>query len=282
MGVCISPITRKNKPGIEPLYISVPCGKCGFCLQNRRKEWSFRLWEEFRTADSADFLTLTYNEQSVPWAGEKMTLDKMRFQKFVKSINDMQRLEGKPLMRYYGTGEYGTLTDRPHYHIIAFNISQNTRNNMAKLWPEGFIYRSNVGVESIEYVTKYLIDADEEYTDREKPSAIMSKRPGLGINYVNRAGEWNYKVGMTTEEIKFYALWKGRKHRLPRYFKDKIFPTWVSELKKMEAIAEGDKKYLQEAERLSKWMQDPEKYLEDCRVRDNQQIRIKSLKLNSL
>lgn len=283
MATCISPITRRNpKPGINPLFVSVPCGKCGFCLQNRRKEWSFRLWEEFRTALSADFLTLTYSEESVPWGNGQMTLDKLRFQKFVKTINEWQRRQGNPAMRYYGTGEYGTLTNRPHYHLIAFNISKETRNRLSELWPEGMIYRRNVGVESIEYVTKYLIDADEEYIHKEKPSAIMSKRPALGINYVNRAGEWNYKSGMTSEEIKYYALWKGKKHRLPRLFKDKIFPTWVSELKKMEAIAEGDEKYLHEIERLSKFMKDPEKYMEDCRVRDNNQIRIKSRKLNSL
>jgi hypothetical protein len=285
MAQCISPLTIRNKkltPSCPGQYLTVPCGKCGFCLQNRRKEWSFRLWEEFRTAISADFLTLTYREDAVPWSNDKMTLERLRFQRFVKAINKEQKKQGAAPMRYYGTGEYGTETDRPHYHLIAFNITPKTRLKLNDLWPEGFIYRRNVGVESIEYVTKYLIDADEEYIDREKPKAIMSKRPAIGIKYIERTGAWNYKSGMTSAECKYYTMFKGKRHRLPRIFKDRIFPTWLKELKKMEAIEEGNTKYLQEVERLKKFMENPEKYMEDCRIRDNEKIRIKSLKLNTL
>lgn len=285
MAQCISPLTIRNpKKGVDPQFITVPCGKCNFCLQNRRKEWSFRLWEEFKTATSAYFVTLTYNEENVPWGEGKMTLEKGRLQRFMKYLNEHQRKAGKPNVRYYATGEYGTETDRPHYHIIMFNLDNEIKKKLdeGKLWGEGHMYWRNVGVESIEYVTKYLIDADEEYTDREKPFSIMSKRPGLGASYMERKAKWNYNPEMKSDEVKYYTLWKGTKHRLPRYYKDKIFPDWVKNEQKNRAINEQMNIYSHEKERLQKWMEDPSKYMEDCRVRDHEQIRVKSKKLNTL
>ena len=117
---CISPITLKiqnplNKDG----KVIVPCGKCMNCLTNRRESWIIRLIEEFKTK-KATFLTLTYNDENLVYAdGEKPTLSKRDVQLFLKRL----RKSLKKSIKYYCVGEYGTRTNRPHYHFILFNSS---------------------------------------------------------------------------------------------------------------------------------------------------------------
>lgn len=283
---CISPINIRN-PKPSALYpsarIDVPCGKCNFCLQNKRKDWSFRLFEEFREALSGHFLTLTYDEEHVPIGYDCYSLCKKDLMQFMKYVNAFQREKDLPVVRYYGTGEYGTITDRPHYHVIAFNMSKLTLEEIqaGRIWGKGRVYVRGVGVESIEYVTKYLIDADFEHNNREKPFNIMSKRPGLGSGYLERKTAFN-KPSEKLSECRGYVLFKGKRHKMPRYLKHKIFePYEVKHMNDAFALEEQQRRQ-EEIDRLKHFMEDPENYLELCKRRDLERIRVKSLKLNSL
>lgn len=285
-GQCLTPILIKN-PKKFPLpgdysRIYVPCGKCNFCLQRRRKEWSFRLFEEFRQAENAFFITLTYDDEHLPLTQDTTgSLCKSDAKKLMKSINDRQRKEGLRPARYYLTGEYGTNTKRPHYHLIIFNIGKKTEKDFrdGKIWDKGLMYWKGVGVESIEYVTKYLIDSDDEYETKEKTFSIMSKRPGLGSNYMKKQS-WHYTEEMKPDEIKYHALFKGKKHILPRYYKDRIFPDKIKSLMKSKLTNEIQRKQEEEANRLSHFMDDPYAYMNEARLRDHENIRVKSKKLN--
>ena len=44
----------------------VPCGRCQACRVNKTKEWSVRLLHESEYWPTALFLTLTYNDDSLP------------------------------------------------------------------------------------------------------------------------------------------------------------------------------------------------------------------------
>ena len=103
-------------PDTKPDGILVPCGKCLNCLMNKRNDWAFRLMQEYRHSKSGLFITLTYHSKYVPDQG----VDKEHFQKFMKRL----RHTTSQRLRYYGVGEYGTVTGRPHYHIILFNYDQ--------------------------------------------------------------------------------------------------------------------------------------------------------------
>lgn len=46
------------------------------------------------------------------------TLRKRHYQLFFKRL---RKWYGKPI-RYFGTGEYGSKTQRPHYHFIIFGL----------------------------------------------------------------------------------------------------------------------------------------------------------------
>ena len=49
-------------------YIWIPCGRCIGCRLDKSREWALRCMMELKTCEDglASFLTLTYNESSVP------------------------------------------------------------------------------------------------------------------------------------------------------------------------------------------------------------------------
>lgn len=47
--------------------VNVPCGKCENCIKRRRMEWSFRLEEEMKHSKTCYFVTITYDNENVPY-----------------------------------------------------------------------------------------------------------------------------------------------------------------------------------------------------------------------
>ena len=223
-------------------------------MQRRRSEWSFRLKEEMRYAKSAKFITLTYNEEMCPRSEEGlMALNKRDLQLFIKRIRKTN--DGK--IRYYGIGEYGTKTARPHYHLIIFNIDRKNIDGLAKLWYAktdkgkvnlGHIHIGNVNDASIHYTTKYHVNY-ERLKFKEKygiPNefAVMSK--GIGKQYLERAGYWNKKGGF------MYVINNGFKQALPRYFRERVFNMKEKDKAIEEAMKRSEEMYEKEVERLKK------------------------------
>lgn len=207
---CIAPLRINNKGS----WIQVPCGKCNFCLQNKRVQWAFRNEQELKRSQTAHFITITYNPENLPIKRDKhdtysyATLDKEDLKKFHKHLRTCQsralqkvkkerqynkreyhRLKDKWKIKYYSTGEYGTRRLRPHYHILIYNLHPYVLEKLEenKLWTKGEIYFGEVNGASINYVAKYLIDKDQEtqgWDERQKPFSIMSK--GIGSNYLKK------------------------------------------------------------------------------------------------
>lgn len=223
---CFSEISIKRPGGSGPSdRLNVPCGKCPACLQNRRNEWSFRLNEESKVSSSAFFITLTYNDDNVP--GELSKRDLNLFLKRLRAYsvksdtkllkdkkNVLNRLEMTSTIKYYAIGEYGELNNRPHYHIIIFNLPLDIE--LEKIWKKGFIKVGNVESASIHYVTGYVMKRYDNYREKQVPFAVMSK--GLGASYLSRAYDWHKSEG------RFYVINEfGSKQRIPRCYKNKIF-----------------------------------------------------------
>lgn len=103
------------------------CGKCLACRVKKRREWTTRLLLEMLKHDSGCFLTLTFSEDYVPVTdGGQRTLDKAELQLFLKRFRrNLEHYKKRPVpIRYFAVGEYGNRgTERPHYHIIFFGIS---------------------------------------------------------------------------------------------------------------------------------------------------------------
>lgn len=161
-----------------------PCGKCAGCVRTYRQVWITRAVLESYCHDQRTnyFITLTYDDEHCPADG---CISKRDFQLFIKRL---RKRCGS--LRYFGVGEYGKKSFRPHYHAIIYGFT-GTKDDIQECWSQGFTFVGNVTPASCAYVAKYLskrYDKDWreklESTGRTPEFSLMSRRPGLGFNFV--------------------------------------------------------------------------------------------------
>lgn len=223
MANCIHPFW-KRKENLKPGEIAGPhpCGKCYPCVMRRLSGWHFRLKNELKYAQSAHFLTLTYETDFVPISSHGyLTVCKNDLQCFWKRLRRaLYRFypDHSPL-RYYACGEYGGRFERPHYHAIAFNT---TPELVDYCWQLGSIYIGDVTDESIGYVVGYSqksFYAGDWDDGRAPPFSCMSKY--LGLQYLTpEMYNWHKK---DLDNRMYIPLDDGKKISMPRYFKDVIY-----------------------------------------------------------
>lgn len=252
----------QNSLKIKDVDFPVPCGKCILCQKKRRADWSFRLQQEFNHSDSAFFITLTYNDLYLPFSyrksyqetnyetGEKTqkfkiqytdkpTLNKKHIQDYIKRLRkdhvnyvskelkiskkDVKKVS-KPI-RYYAVGEYGSKTDRPHYHLLLFNYDVANLTPISKQWKYGFTQIGTVTGASINYVTKYMHkDFDRKTDSRQYPFSQMSRGSKItntsiiGYQYLEENGSYHIE----TEDLTVKDN-KGNTQRLPKAFLKRLF-----------------------------------------------------------
>lgn len=156
----------------------VPCSKCSVCKARRTSAWSFRLMEESKVSESAHFITLTYDTKTVPITQKGfMSLSKRDIQLFFKRLRKIHGNSGVPgNIKYYVVGEYGGITNRPHYHAILFNAREDL---LQTAWANGQIHYGQVNGASIGYSLKYICKPGKvpkhANDDRLPEFALMSK-----------------------------------------------------------------------------------------------------------
>lgn len=256
---------------LKPVYLSkqemlVPCGKCPFCAATRRSDWATRLEYEARLHLVKKFVTLTYANPHLTWKHGLPQLNKRDLQLWFKRV----RRTGVRI-RYYGVGEYGSKTFRPHYHVILFgDVSDDVIRDS---WPLGQVHIGTVTQASIMYTLGYIVNKSWKHTtNRVLPFSVMSRKPGLGANYLSKSMlEWH------KSDRKNYVILDGKKRHLPRYYKTKIF----SKID-LVRIAVRDQKELYN--RMVEWirhplrakMKDPMAYRRDQQLALAKKIRSKS------
>lgn len=231
---CVSPIQLKDTGTSYQRPPLVPCGKCVPCLERKRNDWSIRLLQEVKQAQSSVFLTLTYSPENIPFDEEtgSETLLKSDLQDYMKRIrNYLKRgvteknflgtnVKSDPVkvkLVYFAQGEYGSKKDRPHYHMILFNFPIQYQYLLEKAWNKGFVHFGECNQATIHYCTKYLImKYDPNFDGRQSPFALMSK--GIGKIYVEKFKDYHVQNMVST-----FTDLGGVKYPLPRYLKEKIF-----------------------------------------------------------
>lgn len=247
-----------NSQKVQGVDFKVPCGKCLPCLKKKRSDWAFRLENEYLSSDSAHFITLTYNDIYLPYRYVKSfndkikniqvkysvrtkrpTLNKKHVQDFIKRLRNEQvkyvkglfnctakevKQHSKPL-RYYLVGEYGTKTQRPHYHVLLFNLDVTIVNKIQDQWKYGFTDIGKVTSASIRYCTKYMFKEFNVKKDtRQRPFSLMSKGRKntpygiLGYSYLEKNGIHHIE----TEDLQVRTL-DGNVQRMPRAFLKRLF-----------------------------------------------------------
>lgn len=247
---CKSPFIVELKDGQK---VPVKCGRCPYCKKRKLNDWVFRLKQEDKAAQQSCFVTLTYDTDNVPLVRNGMSLSPMTRKYRIKNIsklwitpkkgmirkkirqirvtqnktasNDLTiffktlRNEGEDF-RYYAVGEYGSKTNRPHYHILFFNLMNI--DLIFKAWTKGSIHIGNVTGASIGYTVKYL-DKPKRVPmyegDERVPEFCMSSQ-NLGENFlkneqINKAFKGNiHKHYLFTEE--------GYKIAIPDYYRNEL------------------------------------------------------------
>lgn len=184
--MCLSKIVTKTG------YV-VPCGKCVECLSRRRSEWSTRMLIEAQDWDFPPlFLTLTYDDDHLPIVNGKAVLQRRDIQLFMKRVRKALNVP----IKYFGCGEYGPTTHRPHYHLILFGcpdqfydlylktVSPFCEDFFSEKWQQGYISVFFAKPAAIHYVTKYTLSfnlCENEDENKFKPFTICSK--GIGANF---------------------------------------------------------------------------------------------------
>lgn len=262
-----------------PRYLStpIPCQNCIECRMAKASEWAFRCMKEAQEYQDNIMVTLTYDEEHLPKStkidpetgecSESYTLDHRDVQLFMKRL---RKKYGEDI-KVYGCGEYGSDktyvdrhgkvqqgTERPHYHIILFNLKvedleffemskcewSNIKNplfrskSISDLWKSGHIAINEVNYETCRYVAGYVMKkwkgrgSDEHYMlkGQKPPYTFSSRRPGIGHAFFMRN-----KDKFINEETFWQKTRKGVVE-LPhiRYFDkliDKVDPEAMQQIK---------------------------------------------------
>lgn len=285
---CISPIRIKNpalsfRKRTENPYLDVPCSKCGNCLTTKANRWSFRLSVEEKHSESAYFITLTYDNETLAQEhslDEYPSVNKRDLQLFIKKVRKYQskHFPKAKKIKYYAVSEYGELKGRPHYHMIIFNLTMNTRNQLGKIWANGGVDVKPAVRETINYVTYYVFKkmSNQDLNSklgRAPEFALMSKN--LGIGYLE-----NKKYHVQNET--FLAVVNGQLAGLPPYYRKKMFSdTQVQNIQKKYAkITESEyQKAIEKQKALGK--RNPE-YAVEINKFEAQRLKLEKLKKDKL
>lgn len=262
---CYAPLKAYAKPGggvafdsKEGFYdrpLQLPCGQCIGCRQEKKRAWAIRCMHEAQMHEVNHFLTLTYNNESLP-EGSTLVLD--HWQKFAKRV----RKRHGPF-RFLHCGEYGDEKRRPHYHAVLFglDLSRDLKGNsyvsvrlkasdasafplmvsesLTDLWELGYHTLGQVTFDSAAYVASYTtkrktgkdlaksierVDPETGECWEVKPEyATMSRNPGLGAKWFEKYCSDIYPDN--------YVVMKGQKFKPPAYY-DKLLEEKDPELHK--------------------------------------------------
>lgn len=235
-----------QEPCINAPWSKYPCRKCLPCLIRRQKAWVARLVEELRQHDRNYFVTLTYDDDHVPFdENGQMCFNKSHLIKLNKDLRKRfqdgrfrnpvySQLDGSPQFitlpsdvkfRYYITTEYGETTFRPHAHGVWYglDVDPSTAEVLFRsLWPYGFVSVFPAGEGAAGYISKYLVSdgvGKQSYQDPKAMSPFQLQSNGLGKSYVERMQSWH----MADKRHRMYTQYHGSKGTMDRYLKHKIY-----------------------------------------------------------
>jgi len=230
----------RNKAGVDGT-LELPCGQCIGCRLERSRQWAMRCLHESSLYDQNSFITLTYDESTIPPGGSLWYPD---FQKFMKRLRKFT----KRSVRFYMGGEYGESTARPHYHACLFGYDfpdkvffrksssgekLYTSAILERLWPHGLSSVGAVSFESAAYIARYCVSkvtgdlAESHYSCPEyvDPDGVicqavtpefnhMSLKPGIGARWLSK-----FETDVFPRD---YVVINGVKTRPPKYY-DTLF-----------------------------------------------------------
>lgn len=218
--------------------IKLPCGKCPECCKDYYTMWATRGSRELAQWDSSLFITLTYSDDNLP---ADKSLNKKHVQDFIKRVKKrFQSTKENPIRQTY-CGEYGTLTSRPHYHVILYNcdfadkkphyLSPQghqvfTSQLLSDLWGLGNAEFGFATPASISYLYKYIL---KKKTRKEKKHALTITDPeGISWDVEHEFIESSRNPGIgaalrgSPSLKKGFLSVNGVKKKIPKYYMEDL------------------------------------------------------------
>ena len=213
----------------------VPCGRCVGCRAEQGRQWAVRMMHESRMHKDNVFVTLTLEDRKL---NENRELCAKDFSRFVKTLRKTQERR----ISYFGCGEYGELTQRPHYHALLFGIEFLDRDigfdsgrpdvwrskTLDDAWGRGICEGGSVTMASASYVAGYIrkkvrekdrVRCDARTGVLKTPEfARMSLRPAIGKRWIERWWEDVYPRdfvvidGVEAKPPRYYDRWMDKNH----------------------------------------------------------------------
>lgn len=236
-------IAFHEQPG-DRESLELPCGRCIGCRLGRAQQWAVRCRHEAMLYGVNSFITLTYDDDHLPKYGSLNYRDYQLFMKRLRKDNEGfdEAPDGTRPIRFFAAGEYGGITNRPHYHALLFNYwfadakpwGRGTfrSEQLEALWPLGSALIAPVTPASTAYVTRYALKkvygraAQDHYSDvdvstgeyiekaRVPEFVRMSRRPGIGA--------WFFEQYVGDLYPGDYAVYDGRQVPVPEYYQRKL------------------------------------------------------------
>lgn len=287
-------------------YIEVPCGKCIQCRLSYSREWATRCVLEAKSYQFNYFITLTYDNEHLPInktiidksTGEIVpnpTLVKKDLQDFMKRLRIHYKREyNHENIRFYACGEYGEQFQRPHYHLILFNLpmfdlvpfGKNELGQtyfysqiLSNIWGKGFVGVANVTWETCAYVARYVMKKQKgpgsaEYYDQlgQVPEfVLMSRRPGIGRDYYENNKEQIY----ATDEIILPGKDGKAQVLKPSHYYDKLYDIDCDDPFVMREIKEARRECAKQSMniKLSKTSLTKDEYLDLVDRKKHEQVK---------
>ena len=209
-------------------YIEIPCGKCIGCRLDYSRQWANRCMLEAKQYEHNAFITLTYEDAALTFndganrkTGEVMKVPTLVPEELTKFMKDLRRYYkyhyGEEGIRFYACGEYGSKNDRPHFHVIVFNLNIRdkeylftnsshdkiyTSEIIRGIWGKGHVTIGDVTWNSAAYTARYVMkkikgkDAKKYY---ELLGVVpeftrMSRREGIARNYYENNKDKIYEL----------------------------------------------------------------------------------------
>lgn len=165
---CSAPIRIKGENGLRQM---VACGHCLSCAIRRQKSWVLRIQLEQSDHECSSFWTLTYADHACP--------ENLSYEHIASFMRQSRKSLGASSVRFFCIGEYGSLTQRPHWHLILFGVPCLKPGLLhIKQWPYGACFVGNVTPASAAYTARYSLKSGPKGGQFVMQA---SRRPGIGV-----------------------------------------------------------------------------------------------------
>lgn len=190
------------------------------------------------------FVTLTYDDEHLPVDG---SVDPVVLQLFMKKLRFAYK--GQRL-RFYGVGEYGERTGRPHYHVAVFGMRTCDRgisqvrakyrrkdgsegfccevcDRVRDLWSYGNTFLGQLELRTAAYVAGYVTKTigGDGLGDRHPPFSRMSNRPGIGCFFMDEVASdllYDESLGRVWKDVPRALKNSGKKWPLGKYLRRQL------------------------------------------------------------